>query len=72
MLRFISAGVFVLAAAGMLWMPSPSRPAHAPKTPVVEVGGGCGCAKGLRCCFDCSGHPLCVTSFNHCPECPAP
>jgi hypothetical protein len=72
MSRWITAGVFLLAAAGVLWMPPQARPVPAPKAPVAEAGGACGCRSGLRCCLDCNGNVLCVRSIAQCPECPAP
>jgi len=72
MFRWISAGVVILAAAGMLWMPSPPSRVPAPKAPVVEAGGACGCPKGTRCCLDCNGNIICARSILQCPECPAP
>jgi len=72
MLRSITAAVFLIAAVGMLWMPSPPTHVSTSMSAAVEAGLGCGCPKGLRCCYDCSGHLLCVRSIQQCPECPAP
>jgi hypothetical protein len=72
MSRRIATVLFLLAAAAMLWMPSPGMNASTSQGPVIEAGGACGCPKGLRCCLDCNGHVLCVRSIAQCPECPAP
>jgi hypothetical protein len=68
----LGASIFALAAAAALAIHPPAPPASQQPSAVVEAGSTCAdkhCKSGTRCCYSCTGNPICVV---RCPECAQP
>lgn len=66
----LGASIFALAAAAALAVKPPAPPQQ--PAAVIEAGQTCAdkhCKVGTRCCYSCTGNPICVV---RCPECAQP